>query len=690
MTARRLLRKLLSIGASFLGAALVGALGWALSTKSLSMGTIGVREQTPLRWVWTMAGESLARLSYDLPFLFRDTDFSPEIVMVYVSESSAQTLGQTGPVWDRQLYTNLLTRLTQDEPRAVVLDVVFRDQSSEPGVDEALAEAIRKNGRVFLAAGLETNPGAPNSAGVRFASQKLLPPLPILLDAAGEKWGVAYLQPLDGDFGIRRLYTGERARASLAWVAAKKLGGNLDEKTRLTGPVRWLNYPGPAGSFSNIDFDHALEAPSGTFRDRIVIVGSRSTLSGVEMGKDDFRNPYNLLGGAFSTGADVHATALLNLLHGGWLNRIDPREEVWFVAGLGLLLGGVLPRFRPHVAALVALVTLAAIGATVWGLLVLRHEWFAWCLPVFVEVPVALVWAVGTRYFLEERRRTALRFAFSHYLAPRIVDRIADSDFDLAPGGEVIEASVLFTDLEGFTPLAEELSDPELVTRILVKYFNQTTAHILENEGTIVNFVGDAITAVWGAPLADARHVHNAALAASRLRECARIEVDGRILRTRVGLHTGRLLAGNVGSKERFDYSVVGDPVNFASRLEGLNKFLGTDVLISEAVRQALGGSYFIRRLGEFRVVGKKKTCLVHELLGPAAGASRPEWISGFENALEAFRRGDLDAAEHGMRATLVARADDGPSRFYLARIADARRNDLPSDWSGVTEFLEK
>ena len=690
MIARRPLRKLLSIGASLLGAALVGGLGWALATKSLSVGTIGAREQTPLQWVWTAAGEGLARLSYDLPFLFRAVEIPSEICMVYVSENSAQALDQSGSVWDRQLYTDLVKRLTLDEPRAVILDVVFRDKWPEPGVDEALAAAIKENGHVYLAAGLESDTGAPDPSGTRLASQRILAPLPLLRDAIVEKWGVAYLQPLDGDFGIRRLYAGGRSRASLAWVAAKELGGTLDEQTRETGPIRWMNYLGPAGSFSSIEFHLALNAPAETFHDRIVIVGSRSTLSGVEMGKDDFRNPYNLLGGAFSTGAEVHATALLNLMRGDWLNRLDPRNEMWLITGLGFLLGGGLPRFRPHIAAIVALLTLATIGVTVCGLLELRHEWFAWCVPVFVEVPVALVWAIGTRYFLEERRRTALRYAFSRYLSPRIVDRIADADFDLAPGGEVVEASVLFTDLEGFTPLVEELRDPELVTRILVKYFNQTTAHILDNEGTILNFVGDAITAVWGAPLADARHVHKAALAASRLRECARIEVDGRILRTRIGLHTGTLLAGNVGSKERFDYSVVGDPVNFASRLEGLNKFLGTDVLISEAVRQKLDGSYLVRRLGEFRVVGKKEACLVHELLGPTTDASRPEWIVVFEKAIEAFRRGDLDAAEHGMRDTLATHEDDGPARFYLARIADARHMGLPPDWSGIVEFLEK
>ena len=250
---------------------------------------------------------------------------------------------------------------------------------------------------------------------------------------------------------------------------------------------------------------------------------------------------------------------------------------------------------------------------------------------------------------------------------------------------------MLFTDLEGFTPLTEELRNPELMTQVLLKYFAQTTAPILQNEGTVINFVGDAVTAVWGAPLAEPDHARKAALAAWRLHQSARIEVDGHKLRTRVGLHTGRVLAGNVGSEERFDYAVIGDPVNFASRLEGLNKYFGTNVLISDAIRQKLGDEFIARRLGEFRVVGKKDSCVIHEFLGPASDVVKADWCVVFEKGVEAFRSGDLAGAERHMRETLAIRdGSDGPAQFYLTRIANLQNGPLPADWDGIIGFAEK
>ena len=474
-------------------------------------------------------------------------------------------------------------------------------------------------------------------------------------------------------------------------AAAQKLGGSLNEKMRVAAPVRWLNYLAPGDSFPSLDFHLALVAPERTFHDRLVVIGSRSTLSGVGMGKDDFRNPYNLLGGAFSTGAEVHTTALLNLLHGDWMNRLNPRWEVWLVTGIGLFLGGVLPRFRPHTAALLAAGSIAGIVTLAWWLLAMHRIWFAWGVAALVLVPAALVWAVGARYFIEERRRSALRDGFGHYLPAHIVDRIADSDFDLAPGGAVCEASVLFTDLEGFTALSENLQSPELVTSILLKYFAQTSQPILENDGLILNFVGDAMTAVWGVPLATADHAKRATMAAWQLHQSAHIDIGGRTLRTRVGLHTGKVLAGNVGSAKRFDYAVIGDPANLASRLEGLNKFLGTDVLISEAIRALVADSFTTRCVGEFRVLGKKEACRVHELLGPASSEKPAAWEDSFADALRAFGAGNLPAAEIGMSKTLAERGGtDGPSQFYLRHIARLKGTELPPDWTGVIEFTEK
>ena len=682
------------MNASLIGAVVTAALGGVLAFSARSVGDYGWREPPLFGSLAGAVGEKLARLSFDVPFILRGPVPVRDVCIVHLDEKSARILDQRGCIWDRELHARLLRRLSEDKPRAVFFDLVFSDKSKDPAVDEDFAAAIRENGSVFLAGAVEYDPGVPLGTGNRVGTRQILPPTKALRDAVPDNWGLIEFEPIDADYGVRRMNTGGEDMASAPWRMAVVLGGKLADTDEARAEPRWMNFYGPADTFPMMPYAQVLAEDGvkpGFFHNRIVFVGGRSTLSALGAGKEDFRNPFGLLGGSFSTGVELHLNATLNLLNGEWLTRLDARIEIAFAVAAGLLLGGALPRFRPHAAALLAGIAVLAIGALAYWLFLRHRVWFAWCVPALVQAPLALAWSVGARYFLEERRRRALRNAFGHYLSPHIADRIADADFDLSPGGAVVEASVLFTDLEGFTPLAESLNNPELVTEILVKYFTQTTAHILDHEGTILNFVGDAVTAVWGAPLADPGHVRKAALAAWRLHGSARIDVDGHTLRTRVGLHTGRVLAGNIGSAKRFDYAVIGDPVNFASRLEGLNKFLGTNVLISDAVRRELGGEFIARRLGEFRVVGRKEACVIHELLGPSAQETRAAWCDLFEKGVGAFRAGDLDAAERLMRETLAAREGaDGPASFYLAQIAHLRTKPVPDGWGGIVDFTEK
>ena len=181
-----------------------------------------------------------------------------------------------------------------------------------------------------------------------------------------------------------------------------------------------------------------------------------------------------------------------------------------------------------------------------------------------------------------------------------MADKISESDFDLRPGGKVVEATIIFTDLEHFTTLSEDL-DPAEVSAILIAYFEQTTRCVLKNKGMIIKYVGDAVMAAWGAPIDEPAHAIRAAEAACDLRSLTELEVRGKKLRTRVGVNSGKVLAGNLGSSFRFDYTMIGDTTNFASRLESLNKYLGTQVLISDSVHEQLDGKFITRRLGRIQ-----------------------------------------------------------------------------------------
>ena len=688
---RRTLRRLLSFASSVLGAMLVAALGWVVVRNSLSAGALTIAERPRAGWVGGAFGQWLARLSYDLSFTLRGPIAAPDACIVYLDEKAGRALQQRGGVWDRRLHAQLLRRLAADRPRAVLFDILFSEPAPESAADEDFAAALREHGRVFLGAALEASSGDPRD-GIRVSEERVIAPIaPLRRAAAG--WGLITFRPIDADYGVRKIYTGLETVPSVTWRMAKHLGAALPDTAEARAEPRWLNPYGRANAFPALSYDTVLDPDGvkpGTFRDRIVVVGGRSTVATLNLGKDDFRNPYGLLGGEFSSGVELHLTALLNLLRGEWLTRLEPRRELWSAIVAGLVLGALLPRFRPHVAALLAALAAAVVVLLAWWLFTRHRVWWAWGVPVFVQTPVALAWGIGTRYFIEERRRRALRSAFGHYVSPHIADRIADAEFDLRPGGSVVEATVLITDLEGFTPLAESLRDPGKVSEMLIQYFTQCTEHILASDGTIMNFVGDSVTAVWGAPLAVEDHIRRAARAALLLQATSRVVVDGREFRTRLGLHTGRVLAGNVGSAERFDYVIIGDTVNFTSRLEGLNKTLGTGILISDAVHAGLGAGFLTRRVGEFRVVGKTEAHGVHELLASAPGGNDAVWPATFASGLEAFRRRDLDAAELRMRATIAQRGADGPAEFYLRTIDTLRRDGLPTDWNGVIEISVK
>lgn len=681
---RRRRRWVALTAASLGGALLTAVLGWSLIAASRTESS-DEKKKPFLGWGMMAAGEWLTRHSYDLLFVLRKPREIPEARIVYLDEHSAAKLGQKGGVWDRSLHTQLVRRMTRDGARAVFFDIVFPDPSADPAVDAELARAMAENGRVFLGAALELDYGA------NALQERTVPPTAVLRRAAAG-WGLIAFRPIDSDYGVRRIYSGVELVPSATWRAAERLGAKLPVNYEGRAEERWLNYYGPANCFPNIGYDRALsedELPPGFFRDQFVFIGGRSTLGTLMLGKDDFRTPFGLFGDQFAKGVELHLTTFLNLWRGDWLRRVSLRDELALALLWGLGLGGGLPWLRPTAAAIGA--ALAGAGLLTVALVLHAHAllWFAWTVPA-LQAGVALLWAVGARYFLEERRRRRLLDAFSCYLSPQMAARIADEDFDLEPGGKVVRATVMFTDLEDYSGLCEQLDDPARIARVLNTYFTRTIGHILESDGTVIKYMGDSVQAVWGTPLADADQVRKAVRAAWRLHVASLEKCEGFSLRTRIGMNFAPVLAGNLGSAERFDFAVIGAPVNLASRFEGLNKYLGTDILISESIRVALDGEFDTRALGRFRVVGNPTPQAVHELLGPGGSGERP-FLEPFARGLEAFGRGEFDAAAKAMReADALRPGGDGPARFYLGYMETLCAAPLPDGWEGIVEITRK
>ncbi len=430
--------------------------------------------------------------------------------------------------------------------------------------------------------------------------------------------------------------------------------------------------------------------PAGYFKDRIVLVGGRVTIGYLGLGKDEFKTPYALRGSGFSTGVEVHANILLNLLHGEWLTRLAPKRELLLVVVVGLLVG-LLGLIRPIFATLVAVSSALVLAAVAFWVVWHQRVWCNWLIPVGIEIPLGLIWSVGSQYYLESRRKNELRRAFGFYLSPQMAEQISNSDFDLTPGGRTVEATIMFTDLENFTTFSEQLAPAE-VSKTLIDYFERTTRCILESKGTIVQYVGDAVMAGWNAPVDQPNHAILAVQAACDLRCLADIEMNGRRLRTRIGVNTGNVLAGNLGSSFRFDYSMIGDTTNFASRLESMNKFFGTQVLIAESTRLQLRDGFITRPLGEFRAKGKTKSVVIHELICRCeAEAGERQWIEVFAEGLRRFRTGDFSGGRELMRETQKLRGgSDGPAEFYLKTLGALEIAGRLEGWSGIVDLTEK
>ncbi len=647
--------------------------------------------------------EFLARMSFDFPQMSRKSKAPAEACILYMDEDSSRELKQ-GAAYDRKVHAELVRKLTEAGARAVFFDIVFGGERGEVDTpsDIAFAGALKDCGNAFIGGGIE------QSLRDRSNNVKVLPPKPVFRKE-GIPWGLLVFQPIDSDYGIRAMYSGTEQVPSLSWRLAEKLDAPLPKSPAERMQLRWLNYYGRTGTIENYSYFEALNPngkvdedgvkrgglPDSTFKNKIVFVGGGESLAvRAAQKKDSFRTPYTSLpGGKFAPGVEIHATATLNLLRGEWLTRVSIETEKRLVFWLGFLLTILLMPRAPWlvitscVVVAVAVTNLGASSIEKW------HIWGNWIVPAIV-LPSLVVLA---NYLFEGRRRSAITKAFGLYLSPEMARQISTQDVDLKPGGKVIVGTIMFTDLEGFTSLSEELDDPARLSQILATYFTQCTGHVLGLKGTISKFIGDAVVAVWGAPVADKVHVRNAVLSAWRLHKDSDIVIDGKPLvvrgkkvRTRVGVHTGKMLAGNLGSEQRFDWTVIGDPVNFAARLESLNKHLGTSVLISDDVFQKMGPGFTSRRLGTFIMKGKATPLVIHELLGEVAVDAVPEWLPLFNEGVAAFEKGDVSAARDIFQKVIAAcGGTDGPSHFYLDEL-DRRAAEPAAKWHSVIQLHEK
>jgi adenylate cyclase len=389
-------------------------------------------------------------------------------------------------------------------------------------------------------------------------------------------------------------------------------------------------------------------------------------------------------------GVEIHATALDNLLSEDFMR--DVSDEWVTIAVLGFALAcGVLGRMASSgLRSAILFVTLLPLPF-VGGLLAYMDGYW---LPVVGPAAgglLALLTAVTVNYAVEGRQKRFLKGAFSQYLSPEVIDRIVRDPEKLKLGGETRELTILFSDVQGFTSISEMLN-PEQLTTLLNQYLTAMTDIMMEEGGTVDKYEGDAIIAFWNAPLDDHEHATRAVRAALRCQQ--RLgemrpelkEFCGRDLYARYGINTGKVVVGNMGSNQRFNYTFLGDAGNLASRLEGVNKEFGTYLMISEFTKALLSDEFACRELGRVRVVGRAKPVAVFDPMFAADYEVRRHIMDTYASGLAAYYAGRFAEA---VRFFQTFADQDPPSRILLERCQMLAKAPPPS-WDGVWEMRGK
>ena len=633
----------------------------------------------------SIAMTRLDDLLYDSMYRMRpmqDQTAGPVVIVAAddksLSDLSHQGIGKKsyGWPWPRQFWGYMLGYFNKCGAKAVAFDMVFTEPSvynDSSGDDGVFAKMIDKSRVPIVFGSLISEDGKP----AVFA-----PP------ATQPVFGAVNV----GDDVVYRTYRPlVNGVPSLASRAASDAGASPQPEPFL------LHYYGPYRSkagrttFRYLSASNVLAASIGQkntgispemFRDKIVIIGA-ITLGTFDLKASPLSNEY--------PGVEVQATALVNLLTGQRVRVVGKSGSLAaiFLAALAGAIGVAFPR-RVALKLIAALIVLSILLGLATALF-LGHtiRWLPLAGPL-LALMLATIGAFAWSYLVEGRQRRLVLKALSQYVSPQVAAEIDRDPTALKLGGERREMTVMFTDIQGFTDLSERLGE-QTITRLLNYYLDEMSALVFQNNGTLDKYIGDAIMSFWNAPLHQPDHAIlacRAALAMER-REAAiqpqLNEMGASGLLTRIGLNTGPMVFGNMGSSQKFNYSVVGDAVNLASRLEGANKFYGSRILVAQPTADAAKGHFLLRQLDLLRVKGKLKPMAVYELLAEGAGDAGDQFRKlEYEAAFACYQQQQWDQAARHLGDLLARFPNDGPAAALLERAGYLRDHPPEPGWDGV------
>lgn len=626
-------------------------------------------------------GKLLELKGLDYLFYLRGTVPAPgDIVIVAIDEPSFAELKLSWP-WPRKVHTELIDNLNSAGAKVIAYDILFADSKNEED-DSMLAESIERRENVILSSDL-------NIVDEHGYKQVVVTePIPVLRKAA-KGVGVTTLI-YDPDNFVRRCKLEFNSSKSFIYEILKL--HEFKNYPPLSEDIL-INYIGPPRSIKTVSFYQALKykeyLPHDIFENKIVFVG-RSLLASPDPMKRQagmFATPFYK---AQMSGPEVLANFLDTILKNRYIKKPDQRFYLSLFLVLLLILSVILVRtgYIPGLLLSLVLIVVYA-GITIW-----LFSYYSILIPVFVPV-LGLVFLYGAinlfKYFIIEQEEKYIKKAFAKYVAPAVVKQLLEQPDKLKLGGNRITGTVLYSDLAGFSTISEKFSPEELVL-LINEYLAVVTDAVFSEHGTVMRYIGDAVLAVWGAPVWHKDHAIRACRTAVKMQDKVKqlnIEWKRRNLpklRVRIGISTGKMVVGNMGSRGHFDYAAMGDSVNLGARLQEANKFYSTSILINKPCADILENRFTLRTLDKVMVRGKEEHLLVYELINVKGKTSQEqeEFIAVYEKGLSAEWNKNWNEAVSLFKKALEIAPNDTVSKIHLERCAEYQKHPPLNDWDGV------
>ncbi len=656
-----------------------------------------------------------------------------DIIIVDIDNRSLEKLGRFQN-WPRRYHARIIDYLRAGGARCIAFDMLFMERDTDAAEDSIFVGSTRNAENVVHSLSfLEANPDEflykMTEPPAGFAAERFTLPLPRQAVAALDSFdrfdgklmelyngsaglGFANFLP-DDDSVIRKmpvvLKFGGEAYPSFALavvmqtlaLTGKDIQVDPGREIRLNAgqPLRipidqrgrvLINYMGTWKTFRYVSYYDVLEQrlPAEMFADGVVLVGASVA------GLSDLRPvPFQ----AAFPGVEVHANIIYNILMQDFITQQSQTQSLIVMLIFAMIAGVLTMLLSPWLGILfVLLLSAGYIVLTTW-IFVARNVWIPQVQPM-LSFGVAFISVMVYRFLREERHKQLIKGMFVHYASELIVNELIRDPSKLKLGGDKKYATALFSDIKDFTTVSERLTPEELIAQ-LNEYLSAMTDIVLEYGGYLDKYVGDGIVAVFGVPVDQVNHAERACLAALDMQK-ALVGLRKKWLaekrppfEVRIGLNTGEMIAGNIGGENRFNYTIVGDPANLASRLEGANKMYGTKIMIGEETYNLAKAKVIARELDFLRVKGKSRPVRVYELLARRSDGfaeSLNTAFTHFARGLELYRLQEWQKAIAEFRRVLEFKPDDGPAKEFLRRCDIFMQSPRPPKWDGVFEMRTK